>query len=175
MFQKIKSRINRAAIVTSAIALAVGVTLSFGSASAHAAASGVEYCNNGTECLNAWNGGPYVNVENGFPLTNNYFEASNDTASGSWFIEDTDGGHWDGSCIGDWYNSPDYSNSSLDPCPSETSSGGWGTNWSYHSCDSNNGVAFQNNHYGGWLSPTGSANGDPFNNDGPYTCFVIQN
>ncbi len=171
MFKTMRYKI---ALITSAIVLIAGFSMTFGSSTAHALVLGNEYCI-GTECLNAWNGGPYVNVENGFPLTNNYFTAANDTASGSWYIEDTDGGHWDGNCIGDWYNSPDYSNSSLDPCPSETSGGGWGTNWSYHSCDDGNGVAFKNNHTGGYLYPTGSANGDAFNNDGPYTCFVIQN
>jgi hypothetical protein len=145
--------------------------------SASASASGsFEYCI-GYECLNSWNGGPWVDVYTGGPdgTPNNYFTVFCDTATGNCFIEDTGGNSWDGKCIGDAYNESGQAATSLDGCGNGSGNGGWGTNFKLITtgCPFAT-AAFYNVHWKGYLGPpSGAVNGSHFYLNNPReTCFA---
>jgi hypothetical protein len=122
-------------------------------------------------CLNAWGGGPHVNVYTGGPnhTANNYFIVEPNGTSVN--ILSTQGG----GCIGDASNIKDDAQAGLVSCGT-----GWGSNFteSAHQCP-NGTVGFFNNHWGGWLGPIGGfVNGSPFYLNKPATtpiCFEIFN
>ncbi|HSW80600.1 MAG TPA: hypothetical protein VLG47_07525 [Candidatus Saccharimonadales bacterium] len=160
MLHTLKNRI--VAVTTTAIVLASGLGLTVGSSTAFAA-SGNQYCTTGTvACLNAWNGGPFVNVYTAHGTSNNDFTLGYINSTQSYYLKYTGGGAWNGRCIGDAYNDPTINYTSLDTCPTETNSGGWGTNFTISTNCANDGFAFHNNHWNKWLKPGGSHNGDPF-------------
>jgi hypothetical protein len=145
--------------------------------------SGDQECfiNGGYACLNAWNGGPWVNVYTGGPNTpNNDFTVISSQSNGIYVeIEDTGANTWSGQCIGDAYNESGQADTSLDPC-GFSGPAGWGTNFTYTygppNCPSGE-IAFKNNHWGGWLGPPNNwVNGSHFylNNPAIY-CFHSYN
>lgn len=166
-------RLYRIGVLAAAILLSIGTVLVTGIPEASASApSGNEFCF-GSDCLNSWNGGPWVNVFTGGPngTPNNGFTliGFGNTVN----IEDTGGNAWDGKCIGDAYNDSVHADTSLDPCGS-----GWGTNFTLvtKGCAINAG-AFYNNHWGGYLGPpNGAVNGSHWylNKSTPY-CFTEYN
>lgn len=154
-----------------AILLTLGMVLATGlpEASASTATSyPLCYSNN---CLNAWNGGPWVNDYTGgnpAAVGNNYFNDLCITGHPC-PIQFTGGGAWNGYCIGDAYNDPGHADASLDPCGS-----GWGTNFNEISCGGGIGVEFYNLHWKGYLGPPdGAVNGSHWylNKPTPY-CFL---
>jgi hypothetical protein len=115
------------------------------------------------ECLNAWGGGPYVNVETnpGPGIQNNLFEIIYEPDN---FVElqFVGGGTWSGECIGDAKNLPGSANASLDPCGTDGANAGWGTQFRLYSMGSQ-GKAFYDMHWSGFLGPqTNPVNGSPF-------------
>jgi hypothetical protein len=175
-------RLHRIGMLISAILLCVGSVLVIGVPGASAAVSGNEFCfeNNGYACLNAWGGGPWVDVYTAGPTgtANNYFTAIYHQNTGDWQIVDTDGGTWKNDCIGDAYNESGQAETSLDSCGTNGVGGGWGTNFEEDpgAC-SNGGVAFLNVHWNGYLGPPNKwVNGSNFylnkSVDAPI-CFVV--
>lgn len=124
-------------------------------------------------CLNAWNGGPWVNTYDS-PYTNNSYFTNVAAGSGNVELEDEGLNSYDGTCIGDAYNDSGLADSTLDECPT-SGDAGWGTNFHEYSCyvNGNPGYEFHNNHWNGWLKPQGSSNGQEFylNSASPY-CYA---
>jgi hypothetical protein len=163
-------------ILLATILLPIGVTLGVGIPAAYAQ-TGNTYCADiepGAECLNAWGGGPEVNVYNGVSADYNLFEIYSEN-SGAVQIIDSDGGPYDGACIGDYGNSSTDARAGLDPCGARNGSGaGWGTIMQEETAECPSGsVAFHDNHWGGYLSYDGTSNGDPFYVNSEETCFYI--
>jgi hypothetical protein len=169
-----RESMKRIALILAAALLPMGVVLAIGVPAAQAQ-SGYTYCGEiTTVCINAWGGGPWVKVYNGDDAVNDDFTG---IVNGSYIqLEDTDGGAWNNTCIGDAYNESGYADTSLDPC-SSSSGAGWGTLMTAYGasvCGGSDLVAFKDKHWGGWLSPSGFSNGDLFylNTSQPYCFFV---
>lgn len=175
MFQRIRTRIT---VISSAIVLGAGTLLAFGSGHAWAVNPAQQWCvSNGTTnaCLNAWYGGPEVNVENTMGSVPNDEFSVNYLNNGNGYVEFVGGGNYNGMCIGDFENNSGLADTGLDQCPTNSNSGGWGTNFKISPCSSGEGTQFKNNHWGGgWLAPGGFGNGTSFylNHSGEY-CFGV--
>jgi hypothetical protein len=95
---------------------------------AYAAPSGNQFCFHlnpevgGQTCLNAWSGGPGVDVYTSTGAVNNDFSVV--PAGSSWAIEDTDGGAYNGKCVGNANNNSGSEYTGLDTCPNPNSGGG---------------------------------------------------
>jgi hypothetical protein len=136
--------------------------------------------NSGNDCLNAWGGGPYVNVYTGGPETRDtdqHFmvidENGNQNASE---IVYTGSGSWAGRCIGDASNDSGNADTSLDACALPGQSAGWGTQmtWGTSGCPSGE-AWFKDTHWNGYLGPpAGAANGSHFYLNKPSkVCFAL--
>jgi hypothetical protein len=125
-------------------------------------------------CLNAWNGGPWVDVYTQTGAVNNDFTIGQGSGPNFVTLRFT-GTHnsWYGMCIGDAYNNQGDDRASLDPCPSGGNSGGWGVNFTVQNCTTvyGNGLAFKDYHLGGYLYPTSLSNGANWKLDGSFTCL----
>ncbi len=160
------------------------ITLTFGCALAVGPSLiGTQYCgpNFGNDCLNAWNGGPWVNVYTGgdeLRDTHQNFMVidENGDRNGTAEIMYTGSGSWNGECIGDAYNNSGYADTSLDPCARPGQSAGWGTQmtWGTSGCPSGT-VWFHDGHWNGYLAPANNAvNGSHwYLNDQTKTCLDI--
>jgi hypothetical protein len=124
-----------------------------------------QYCgpNFGNDCLNAWNGGPYVNVYTGGDETrdtNQNFMVidENGNQNGTAEIMYTGSSSWNGRCIGDASNDSTLADVSLDACARPGQTAGWGTQftWGTSGCPSGT-VWFHNNHWPGYLRPPDNA------------------
>ena len=142
-----------------------------------------QYCgpNFGSDCLNAWGGGPYVNVYTGGDETGDTHQnfmviAENGNQNGTAEIMYTGSGSWFGQCIGDASNLSGQADVSLDPCARPGQSAGWGTQmtWGTSGCPSGT-VWFHDNHWNGYLAPANNAvNGSHwYLNDQTKTCLDI--
>ena len=142
-----------------------------------------QWCN-GTWCLNAWGGGPWVNEYTGGRETGDnhqdFFLADVDNsagqATGYYHIIFAGSGSWADQCVGDAYNNSGYADTSLDGCGNATGGGtGWGTNMEvgYSGCP-DGALWVYDVHWNGYLGPGGSANGTHWylNKPSPY-CFSI--
>ena len=137
------------------------------------AASGSQFCTTtpAVACLNAWGGGPWVYVYQGRGGSNNDFTLGYDSTTHTEFIRYTGGGPWNNKCIGDAYNKSGDNNASLDPCPSGSYTGGWGTNFYQQLC-ANGGYQFYNLHWKGYLYPALYDNGAQYLlGNGTPACF----
>lgn|GEM_PF-6528413 len=91
------------------------------------------------------------------------------------YFEFVGGGPYNGLCVGDANNNSGSANAGLDPCPANTYSGGWGTNFKMAGCSTGDeGTQFKNNHWGGYLAPGGFSNEVPYylNHSGVYCVGV---
>jgi hypothetical protein len=144
--------------------------------------SSTQWCgpNSGNDCLNAWNGGPWVGVRTIGPETsdtNQEFmvidENGNQNDSEIMF---TGSGSWSGECIGDAYNNSSDGDVSLDPCALPGQSAGWGTQmtWGTSGCPSGE-AWFKDNHWNGYLGPpAGAVNGSHWDlNVSSPVCFAV--
>lgn len=167
MFRRIRIKI---AVIATAIVLPVGTLLAFGASPALADYSDTQIC--ATVCVNAWYGGPAVNVYTAKGAVPNDEFAIHTLRNGNTYIQFVGGGPYSGQCVGDFNNNSGYADTGLDGCPSNSSGGGWGTNFKEISCGNEGGLEFKNNHWGGYLAPGGNSNGDAFylNVAKPY-CF----
>jgi len=155
--------------IAAALTLAIGIGVgSSGSAYAQNV-TGDQFCFNNF-CLNAWNGGPYVN-EFTQGVANNYFTViSNQPATGYVNLEFTGSrSPYEFGCIGDFGNSQTDARAGLSPC-----GGGnvpWGGNFTATHCPG--GLAFKNVHWNGWLAPASAGDGTPYYlNSASEACFV---
>jgi hypothetical protein len=121
-------------------------------------------------CLDAWNGGPAVNVYSSNGGANTLFsDITNSNPSYANFEFEGNG-----ECIGDYGNSPSDARAGLvGGCG--TSGIGWGGNFGTQFCANNTGIEMYNVHNQGWLGPQNSnGNGTAFylNKPNPY-CFIF--
>lgn len=137
-------------------------------------------------CLNAWNDGPFVNVETSDNpvIQNNHFQVLGPQPDGNYVLQFVGGGTWNHKCVGDAYNKSGKADTSLDPCGNNGSGAGWGTQLQEQSWPNGGGpcypnqVAFFDWHWHGYLGPTSpmAANGSPWYLNKPKAspiCFNI--
>jgi hypothetical protein len=181
----------RIGALVGAILLPAGAVLATGTPEA-SAETAYEYCfyqslDSADACLNAWAGGPFVNVENdaGNNDANDLF-AVMPGSSGNVVLQFDGVGPWGGKCIGDAYNEYSDARVSLDTCGGGGLSAGWGTQFKevyvgatgpQGDCQ-DGGYAFKNNRWGGYLTPeypVFPANGTPFYLNTPKIegCFTL--
>jgi hypothetical protein len=169
-------RLYRIGATAGAILLPIGVVMATGTTEA-SAATPYQYCDYlnypPRACLNAWSGGPNVNVETSDNpnIQNNRFEVL-PAGSGYVQIQFVGGGsQYNGYCIGDLGNNQDNATAGLVPCHDHSGNAGWGTLFTNgHSCGSD---TFHNAHWNGYLGPVdGYVNGSHFYLNKPTTiCF----
>jgi hypothetical protein len=136
----------------------------------------------GVSCLNAWNGGPYVNAyTGGTSNANDDFDVFQEP-DGNVYIAFLPGSGipWNGDCVGDAGNVSGNARVSLDPCGTNGQGAGWGTQFEWIQGNGSNGCpsgssAFYNIHWGGYLGPQQSGvNGSPFYLNKPgKVCFNV--
>jgi hypothetical protein len=154
-------------------ALFAAAGLAIPAAAAHAQGS-EQFCIESADwCLDAWNGGPQVNVYNSNGGANTVFSEIGNSNPAYVNMEFTGNGV-DGGCIGDLGNNSSVARAGLvGGCG--TSGIGWGGNFGVQFCAANTGVEFYDVHWGGWLGPQNSnGNGTAFylNKPNPY-CFIF--
>ncbi len=172
----------KAIILSIALVLgAGGLATAFTATPAFASGSGEQFCGvSGTTwfCLNAWGGGPSVNVYTGGPNTSNNDFTAYRTPQGHIELEFTGGGGDTGLCIGDYGNNPNNARTGLVECPT-SGAGGWGTQLQLQTaqgCVANTVVIYDyhDNAYIG--APNGFQNGSPFYlNTQSSQCFYTYN
>jgi hypothetical protein len=151
--------------------LAVGFGSFLSASPAHAADPQLCF---GSACLNAWGGGPYVNVYTGSrSVANDQFTV---VSTGRYVgLQFLGGGGFNLDCIGDLNDSSTDARAGLYSDCAEAGGVAWGANFteSTASCGANE-IAFKNVHWGGWLGPAGLANGDAFYLNKPTAyCFYV--
>jgi hypothetical protein len=171
-------KLYRIGALAGAVLLPIGAVLATGTTDASAATPS-QYCYEALypsiACLNAWGGGPNINVEESSDpnIQNNRFEVLPD--SGKYYqIQFVGGGGslYNGDCIGDLGNNQADAVAGLVPCHDHSGNAGWGTLFTVsHSCGTN---VFRNSHWSGWLGPVdGYVNGSHFYLNKPSpVCFV---
>jgi hypothetical protein len=141
----------------------------------------IQFCgpNFGSDCLNAWGGGPWVDVYTGGDETGDTHQHfmvidENGDENGTAEIMFTGSGSWNGECIGDAYNNTGYADTSLDACARPGQSAGWGTQmtWGTSGCPSGT-VWFHDNHWNGYLAPGAGDGSHWYLNDQTKTCLAI--
>lgn len=163
------------------LALGALISVAIPASSAHAAGNGacLYWPGNGHHAtLNAWNGGPFVNVYHSCAYPNDLFFKN--PSGNNMQLEFNGDGVWNGHCIGDAYNDPNNASTSLDSCDPA----GWGTEFvelTTGYCSSGQ-VAFKNVHWSAklghdtFLGPVDNyTDGSPFYLNKPgYFCFTIE-
>jgi hypothetical protein len=170
-------RLYRIAAMIGAILLPIGVVMATGITEA-SAATPYQYCdflNLPPACLNAWGGGPYVNVEESDNpnIQNNRFEVLNE-GGGYYQIQFVGGGQYNGYCIGDLNNDQYDAVAGLIQCRNHSGQAGWGSLFKDASlCGTD---TFYNYHWGGYLGPVdGYVNGSHFYLNKPSViCFTSE-
>jgi len=162
----------RKRIITLLTACLLAITAgSFLTANTASATTGVQFCDV-LQCLNAWNGGPYVNTY-GPRVANDFFNLTINTLPdpGYRVIQYLGPGSYHGDCISDYNNSSTDARAGLYDC----SRGGypWGSKFEVANCPSG-ALAFYDIHWNGWLAPAGPGNGKGFYLNNPTEhCFDI--
>jgi hypothetical protein len=162
-------------IVVSGVACNLGVGLGF--------ETSVEWCynNGGYACLNAWGGGPFVNVYRGGPETTDThqnFDIIYNQATGYYELAYVGSEGYSGECIGDDSNNPTLADAALVPCGTASGNQGWGTNmdWGTNGCPSGE-AWFYDYHWNGYLGPPNNyVNGSHFFLNKPASaqvCFAV--
>jgi hypothetical protein len=143
------------------------------------ASGGTEYCA-GSQCLNAWNEGPDVNVYTA-NVDNDAFQSLIigilPDGTYEYGIQFEGGGTHSGDCIGDLGNNPDVARAGLySNCI--TGNVGWGAIFTvdYNGCASGY-FGYHNSHWGGWLAPAspGDDGAAFYLNNSVEHCFYQQN
>lgn len=174
-------RLWRIGWLAGAVILAVGTVLAAGTPEVSAANNLTgQWCWDSTGlggwvCLNAWNGGPQVNVSTNAHTRNNDFTIIQNSAGYS-ELEFVGGGNYSGYCIGDFNNLSGQASAGLVPCGNDgVSAAGWGTSLQLrlNGCDVGK-VAFNDVHWKGFIGPpNGWSNGSHFYLNKPgYFCFT---
>ncbi len=161
----------RILVILGSLALAIGFGIGSGEA-AHA--QGTEVCYNAS-CLNAWNGGPDVNVYTS-GVQNDQFGVITDAAGYTGIIFTGGGAHND-QCVSDLGNSSTTARAGLDGNCEQSGGIAWGANFTEQGCTlpgGGSGLAFKNVHWNGYLAPASQTDGAAFylNNSTPH-CFSI--
>ena len=135
-------------------------------------AAGDKFCFGGA-CLNAWNGGPYVNVYTGQGYVANDTFAVVTTAQGYKGLYFFGGGTFNDECIADYNNNSGDARAGLYGDCFDVGGVAWGANFTIVTANCGAGTeAFKNVHWGGYLAPAGNSNGDAFYLNSPSEhCF----
>jgi hypothetical protein len=143
---------------------------------AHAQAFAYQFCANGNDCFNAWNGGPSVRQYGPGVVNNDFDMISNPNRSFTVQLEDLDGGAYDGWCIGDYGDNSGNATTGMVGCWSGSSSGGWGSNFTVDGDVCPDGeFALYNQHWGGWVAPASGGDGaEWYLNTPDVTCFQME-
>lgn len=151
-----------------AVGLAV-IALAGPAAPAYASGSREQFCD-GSQCVNAWGGGPDVNTYTPGASNNFFYEII--TYTGNYGLQYAGSGANSGDCVGDWGNSSTDARAGLYSNCGDTQPA-WGANLREVGC-SNGGEAFYDIHWKGYLGPKTTGNGVAFylNKPTPY-CFQI--
>jgi hypothetical protein len=167
---------KKLAALTGTITLALGLTITM-TETAHANV-GTNWCLGSTspgECINAWNGGPWVRLYTGGPTANGDF--SYEGGTNHYLAFGNYGSPWANQCIGDANNDPGDARASLNPCPGlfngNPDGDGWGTHvQKYTSVCPNGWAAFKDIHWNGWIGPQNESQGATIylNKPSPY-CY----
>lgn len=164
--------IKRVSIIIAMMALSVAASVIFGvKAYANGTGNQYAYCNPGCAFVNAWGGGPWVNVYLGGQTVNNDFTLVYNNNTGYYNIEDTDGGPYNGYCVADANNSSGDARTALNACGTA-----WGSNFIIGNLGCGSGYEwFYNTHWGGYLSPANNyVNGSHFYLNNPnINCFRV--
>ena len=171
-------RLYRISALAVAILLPIAVVLAAGTTEASAATS-YQYCyvldpSGVPACLNAWGGGPFVNVETTVDAGPNSQFRVLPEANRKYQIEFVGDGD-NGMCIGDAGNLPGNADTGLVACNTHLGGAGWGTLFNEENGHCNTGLfAFLNQHWGGYLGPpAGYVNGSHFYLNKPNpVCFL---
>jgi hypothetical protein len=148
------------------------LAMGFGIASGGAAFASTpnQYCTQFDACLNAWNGGPYVNAYHENVINNNFYVFKN--SQGYWNIEYVGDGNYKNQCIGDYGNGSGDARAGLyGDCASGVIA--YGANFRLATCPDGLGYAFEDVHWtDGWLTPNSNSAGSPFYlNSATVTCY----
>ncbi len=185
MFHKLRSMHNRVTLFVSALIMVLSGPVLFGASHAYAIDPNGTYstCNVSntgvTACLNAWGGGPFVNVSTNDDTANDAFAiiAGNSGNEVSLDFDIYGSGGWSNTCVGDAYDMSDNNTTSLDVCPG-VGSPGWGTSFTATTCTNSLGAGyiFKNTHWNKYLAPLEYSNGVSFwlDNSTPQ-CFAQVN
>jgi hypothetical protein len=181
-------KLYRIGALVAVILFSIGTALGTGTQEA-SAASGFQYCayfaSGNVSCLNAWGGGPLVNVYTSGPTgtANNYFQIRYES-NGNIELQFSGGGQWNGYCIGDSYNDSTNASAMLDNCGDLSGNGaGWGTQmqlqqWGPGGPCPVGDYAFFDWHWHGYLGPPAPfSNGSRFYLNKPQNnpiCFAQQ-
>jgi len=167
---------KRAVILAAAFFLfpVAGIALA-GPAHAQTEWNGGQFCT-GNRCLNAWNGGPSVRAYSVNVQNNNFDGYYDPNRPGAVYLEFIGGGSYDFWCIGDYGNSSGNASTGLVNCPSGSNTGGWGANFvpegSSVGCTGGT-YGFYNQHWGGYLAPSGGNGSEFYLNSSAVYCFTI--
>ena len=135
------------------------------------------YYNGGYACLNAWGGGPFVNVYRDGPETSDThadFILLDNQATGYYELAYVGSQGDSGGCIGDAYNNTNDADVSLDACGTASGNQGFGTNmdWGTNGCPSGE-VWVYDYHWNGYLGPPDNyVNGSHFYLNKPASAHV---
>jgi hypothetical protein len=153
---------NIAILATSLLTIGFGSLLAAGPSFAQG--GGDQFCTGTNYCINAWNGGPLINVY--APGVNNNAFTMIQNSSGYWNLQftNTNSNNY-GECIGDMNDSSTNARAALDPQDCASNDIAWGANFTIvtRNCPSGE-FALHNNHWNGYLAPStpGLGNGDSF-------------
>jgi hypothetical protein len=161
---------KRILVLLSSVLLCIGTVLSIGIPAAQAQSG--DTFETGGIYINAWNGGPEVNSYDGSTTYDDFTIINNSYRNFDVQIVDTDGGPYDGWCIGDYGDNPSNPDTGLvGGC--DTAGTGWGSLFEAYECGNTGELGFWNIHWGGWLDPSSASNGQPFIlNDGFEDCYT---
>lgn len=169
----------RKLLVTAAATAAIAVPVLAATAAPAFANTGNNWCIGTTsECLNAWNGGPWVKLYTNGTTTNGDFLWDHGLAlPAQYLIFGNTASNWFGNCIGDAFNNANDARASLDPCPGQNGGSGSGDGWGTHIlrdttvCGSG-WVAFKDLHWNAWIGPESETQGAQIylNKPNPY-CY----
>jgi len=154
-------------VVTGILPVQAFFACTFGLAQRFSEEQWCDYNQSSGACLNAWGGGPYVNVyKNGPEISDTHgaFAVFDNTGTGYSEIAYTGSGSWAGRCIGDASNDSSLADVSLDSCGSGSGGQGWGVNFTWGTSGCPAGEAwFKNVHWNGYLGPPANfVNGSHF-------------
>jgi len=171
-------RFRKLIVVAAAVAgLAVPVVVAAGPAQANGTGNQWCYETGGQACLNAWGGGPRVNVYTSKGVVNNDFTLRWDSHASAWQLVDSGTGPYNGWCVGDYGNDPNNASTGLVTCGDSSGNEGWGTLFNIPLNCGGQGDVFQDRHWGAsaYLGPpNGYGNGDHFYLNTPTTnCFYF--
>jgi hypothetical protein len=135
------------------------------------AAYATQFCAaSGQSCLNAWGGGPAVNVESP-GASDNTFQLQN--FGGIYYqIQYINVGQYSSYCVGDYGNSQSSARAGLvSGCQNPTD---WGVNYDTDTCNNGNGDYFNNIHWTDWLGPQSGVGSAFYLNKPSGWCFQFK-